>query len=270
MPSVENYQRKECFILKQKIKRTHFHYPIAYRYLTAIIFWIVVWQSASLALSKELLLPSPVKTIRVLFYELIPSAFFWLSIRNSLFRIGLGFLSGMLAGIMFAIFSARHEYIRLLLWLPVRLIQSVPVASFVILILLWIPASSLSTAISFLMVLPVIYNHTLTGIGQLDTSLTEAAILFRIPLWKRVLHIYIPQLLPHICSACVLASGMAWKSGIAAEIIGLSKNSIGNQLYQAKIYLMTPQLFAWTLVIVLLSIFCEWLIRFLARILSDL
>ena len=243
---------------------------MAFQYLLTVIFWILVWQIASLALAKELLLPSPLKTITVLLRELIPSEAFRLSICNSLLHIGLGFLFGALAGILLAVLSGLYDYIRILFRFPIKLMQSIPVASFVILVLLWIPASGLSTVISFLMVLPIIYTHTLTGIRQLDVQLSEAAVLFRVPIWKRILYIYIPQLLPHVCSACTLAVSMAWKSGIAAEIIGLSRNSIGNQLYQAKIYLLTPELFAWTIVIVLLSIGCEWLIRLMAKLLSDL
>ncbi len=243
---------------------------IAFQYLLTVIFWILVWQIASLALAKELLLPSPLKTITVLCRELIPSEAFRLSIGNSLLHIGLGFLLGSLTGILLAMLSGLHDYMRILCWFPIKLMQSIPVASFVILVLLWIPASGLSTVISFLMVLPIIYTHTLTGIRQLDIQLSEAAVLFRVPIWKRILYIYIPQLLPHVCSACTLAVSMAWKSGIAAEIIGLTRHSIGNQLYQAKIYLLTPELFAWTIVIVLLSIACEWLIRLIAKFLSDL
>ena len=44
---------------------------------------------------------------------------------------------------------------------------------------------------------------------------------------------------------------------MAAEVIGLPKGSIGERLYQAKIYLDTPDLFAWTAVIILVSLVFE-------------
>lgn len=105
------------------------------------------------------------------------------------------------------------------------------------------------------------YIHTLEGFRLTDLKLLERAKVFRVSLLKKIRYLYLPQLLPFLLSASSLAVGMAWKSGIAAEIIGLSKDSIGNQLYQAKIYLMTPELFAWTMVTVLLSIACEQLVK---------
>ena len=46
---------------------------------------------------------------------------------------------------------------------------------------------------------------------------------------------------------------MSWKSGVAAELIGQYKLSIGNQLYMDKITLDTAGVFAWTVVILLVS-----------------
>ena len=149
---------------------------------------------------------------------------------------------------------------RILLWFPIKVIKAVPVASFVILTLLWMDASELSIFIPFLMVLPILYLHTFTALMQMDRKLAVSPA-------DRLFFVYLPQVLPAVLSACSLASGMAWKSGIAAEIIGLSRNSIGNRLYQAKIYLLTPELFAWTIVIILLSIGWEQLFRGLAGLL---
>lgn len=230
-------------------------------YVLSVLFWIGLWQLAALGLNQELFLPSPLKVCQVLCQDLICSKSFWLSVGLSLRNIGTGFLLGTLTGILLAALSFRFRPARILLWFPMKLIKSVPVASFVILALLWIPSSGLSMLIPFLMAVPTLHIHTLQGLEETDSKLLEMADLFRISGWKKILFIYTPQVLPFIGSAASLAIGMAWKSGIAAEIIGLARGSIGNQLYQAKIYLLTPELFAWTVVIVLLSIGCEWIIK---------
>ena len=54
--------------------------------------------------------------------------------------------------------------------------------------------------------------------------------------------------------------GFCWKSGVAAEVIGLANNTIGVHLYNAKVYLETPELFAWTVTIILLSVSIEKLL----------
>lgn len=239
-------------------------------YALSVVFWIGIWQLSALALNQELFLPTPGKVCQVLCQDLFFSGSFWQSVGLSLRNIGTGFLLGTLAGVVLAALSFWLRPVRILLWFPMKLIKSVPVASFVILALLWIPSPGLSMLIPFLMAVPTLYIHTLQGLLETDVRLLEMADIFHIPGWKRALFIYTPQALPYIGSAASLAVGMAWKSGIAAEIIGLARNTIGNQLYQAKIYLMTPELFAWTIVIVTLSIGCEWMIKGVVSLLKKL
>lgn len=232
-----------------------------------MLFWLAVWQLAAVGIGRELFLPAPLRVCQVLIKELLPSGAFWFSIGSSFLHIGAGFIAGFAAGVLLAAASYLWEPVRMLLWFPIIVIKAVPVASFVILTLLWLDSSELSVFIPFLMVLPILYLNTLSALNETDRKLLEMAKLFQISIPDRLRAVYLPQILPSVLSACSLASGMAWKSGIAAEIIGLSRNSIGNQLYQAKIYLLTPELFAWTFVIVLLSIGWEQLFKGLAFIL---
>ncbi len=240
--------------------------PAILYYSLAALFWLLLWQAAAMQIGKELFLPAPVQVFTVLFTELFPSRSFWLCVFSSFFRIGAGFLLGLSTGVVLAVASYCWNPIRILLWLPIKVIKSVPVASFVILTLLWMDSSMLAVFIPFLMVLPILYLHTLTALSQTDQKLLEMARLFHIPVPKQLSAIYLPHIFPSVLSACSLAAGMAWKSGIAAEIIGLSRNSVGNKLYQAKIYLLTPELFAWTIVIVLLSIGWEQIFIILSRL----
>ncbi len=235
-------------------------------YSLSVVLWIGIWYMAAKQIDNELFLPSPDKVIFVLFQEMLPSQSFRMSIAGSVFRIGTGFLIGAGVGILFAILSGICRWIDVLLWFPVKVIKSVPVASFVILALLWVDAEQLAIFIPAMVVMPILYINTLAGIRQINGKMKDMAHLFRIPYYKRILHIYIPQLISYILSACSLAVGMAWRAGVSAEIIGLAKNSIGNGLYQAKIYLMSAEMFAWTIVIVGLSIVCEAVIKGLIKL----
>ena len=67
-------------------------------------------------------------------------------------------------------------------------------------------------------------------------------------------------------AALALASGMAWKSGIAAEVIGQTAGTLGNELYRAKIYLETDKVLAVTLTAVALA----WLTGKLVLLIFDL
>ena len=222
----------------------------------AVALWLLVWQGASMAIDQQILLVSPVRVV-VRLLEMALTAELWTSIGFSLLRIGAGFLLAAALGAGLAALSARFSRVEELLAPAMLAIQSVPVASFIILALIWFSSRSLSVLISFLIVLPVLYTNLLSGIRAADPQLLEMARVFRVPALRGIRYVYLPQVLPYFRSACGSALGLCWKSGIAAEVIGMPDGSIGEQLQQAKIYLNTPDLFAWTLVIVLVSLIFE-------------
>lgn len=230
----------------------------------AVVFWLLLWQLVSTQLKQDILLVSPVAVIQKLF-SFLPQKSFWKTIGFSLGHIGWGFLLGLLLGCSAAVISALAPPVRILLAPLMTTVKSVPVASFVILALFWLPSKSLSTFISFLMVFPIFYSNMLEGILATDVKLLQMARVFRLSFYKRVRYIYLSQVLPFFRTACSLALGLAWKSGIAAEVIGMPTGSIGERLYEAKIYLETADLFAWTLTIVLLSLGFEKLFLWLVN-----
>ncbi len=224
--------------------------------LWAAVVWLLIWQAASMCIGQEILLVSPVSVILRLF-ELVRTMEFWQSLAVSFVKILSGFLLGTLSGVTAAGLAARFRRVDEFLEPFVQTIKAVPVASFIILVLIWISPEDLSVIISFLMVFPVIYTNVKDGIRSLDRNLTEMARVFRIPAALRIRYIYVSQILPFFRAGCSLALGLCWKSGIAAEVIGLPEHTIGENLYNAKIYLDTPDLFAWTLVIVVISVLFE-------------
>ena len=241
--------------------------------LAASVFWLGVWQTAAAAIGQEVFLVSPVQAIGTL-VELLPQAEFWQRIGFSAGRILLGFGLGVLSSAVLAVAAEKWEWVDALLAPVMQLVKATPVASFIILALVWVSGSSLSVLISFLMVLPVLYSAVRTGIGSADRQLLEMAQVFRLPLGRRLRAVWLPAVLPAFQQGCSVALGICWKSGVAAEVIGLPDGSIGDALYRAKITLSTGELFAWTFVIILLSagfekLFLALLDKAVARVLGE-
>ena len=218
----------------------------------AVAVWLLVWQVAGMALGQELLLPSPLAALRRL-GELALTEPFWRAVGWSAVRILGGFLLACLAGTALAALASRRRCVRELLAPLAAAVKATPVASFIILALVWMNSRQLPLFIAFLMVFPTIYLNMLEGIAQPDGKLLEMAQVFRVPLSRRLGGIYLPQVLPYFRSAASVALGLCWKAGVAAEVIGLPAGSIGERLYTAKVYFQTADLFAWTAVVVAVS-----------------
>ena len=224
--------------------------------LWAVLFWLAVWQLGAMALDQELFLVSPLRVLGRL-GELVVTGPFWRAVGMSSLRIMGGFLAATAAGVLLAALSARFRRVEELLAPALLAIKSIPVASFIILALILFSSRNLAVLISFLMVLPVVYANVLEGIRSADRQLLEMGRVFRLPAGRRLRYLYVPQVYPFFEAACGVALGLCWKAGVAAEVIGMPQGSIGERLQQAKIYLDTPDLFAWTLVIVLVSLAFE-------------
>ena len=232
--------------------------------LWAVLVWLLLWQLGSFLMGQtflngHLLLPSPLSALRCL-GELALTAPFWRAIGWSAARIFGGFFAACGAASLLAVPAYRFRAVRELLAPAVACMKAVPVASFIILALVWLNSRQLSFFISFLMVFPPIYLAVLTGIGQTDPQLLEMARVYHVPFSRQVRFLYLPAIAPHFRSAVSLGLGLCWKAGIAAEVIGLPDGSLGERLYMAKVYFLTAELFAWTAVIVTVSVVFEKLL----------
>lgn len=238
------------------------------RRIAIIIFWTTAWQAASLLIDNSIVFVGPWDVTRA-FSLLLSEPGFWTSIASSFGKISIGFLSAFLCGILLGSLAYGHCLLKDFLYPMVALMKSIPVASFVILALIWIGSKNLSVFISFSVVFPVIYINTIAGLESTEPGLLEMAKVFSVPLPKRIHYIYLPTLLPYLSSGCKVALGMSWKSGIAAEVIGVPAGTIGENLYMSKIYLDTADLFAWTIVIILVSSLFEKLFLLLIQTVSE-
>ncbi|MGF7144416.1 NitT/TauT family transport system permease protein [Anaerotaenia torta] len=234
------------------------------RKLFVLCFWLLVWELISRRIGNEILLAAPAAVFTTLL-ELIRGLDFWRSILSSSLRIIAGFSMALAAGTLLAVVSYRCRLLEDLVSPLMRIIKAMPVASFIILALVWIKSRNLSVLISFMMVVPMIYSSVLQGLRNADEKLLQMARVFRLGLVKKAAAIYIPSVKPFFMTAITVGLGFCWKAGIAAEVIGIPSGSIGKKLYEAKLYLMTKELLAWTVVIILISIIFEKAVVLLFR-----
>ncbi len=230
-------------------------------------FWLGAWQLGAWLVERqvqgrgnELLLPYPATVLAALL-RLAGAPLFWSSVLTSLLRILAGMGVGVALGAILAALTCLSPWCDRLLSGPIRVIRATPVASFILLVLLWADRDFVPSVIAALMVLPVVWANLTRGIRETDSQLLELGRAYRFSAPKTVRLIYLPSLRPYFLSAVTTAMGLAWKSGVAAEVLCTPKSAIGTQIYRTKLYLEVPDLFAWTAVVVVLSLLLEGLLR---------
>ena len=242
-----------------------------------LVFWLIVWQIAAwvvgdsvffsttpLLREMHLLLPGPWTVLRTL-AELVVQAQFWQTAGLTLLRIFLGLLAGVALGTLTAVLTCVSVWCDRLLSPLVKVVRATPVASFILLILLWVQTGRVPGVISALMVLPVVWGNVSKGIRQTDPLLLEMAKAYRFDAGKRLRLIYVPSVAPYFSASVETSLGLAWKAGVAAEVLCHPKLAVGTQVYLSKLNLETPGLFAWTAVVILMSFLEESLLVRLLR-----
>ena len=232
--------------------------------MPALLFWALVWQLAAMAMGNPLLLPTPMMVLRRLL-ALMAEAAFWQITMVSIGRVLLGVVLGIVLGVGLAVLTCVSALADMLVAPAMTAVQATPVASFAILVLIWLDRDFVPVLICVMMVLPVIWNSVAGGIRMTDSQLLEMARVYRLSRLRVLRRIWIPAVLPVFRSACISALGLGWKAGIAAEVLTVPKHSIGRMISEGKLYVMTEDMFAWTLTVVALSLLLQ---RLMLRLLK--
>ena len=226
------------------------------KYSAITLLWFWVWYIASMIVGQELLFPSPVVVLLRLF-ELSATQAFYEIILRSLFRIIAGMIIGTFIGSLGGLITANSSFARDVFAPILAVIKATPVASFIILVVLYVSRDSAPLIIALTMVTPVVWTNVESGIMNTDSSLLEMARVYKMSFGAKLKHIFLPSVFPYFIAALRSSLGMAWKAGIAAEVLLLPIISIGKQISESKTNLETVDLFAWTAVTVILSVIIE-------------
>lgn len=223
----------------------------------SLAFWVGLWWLIAANFNKPLILPTPPATLKAL-WGLAVTAEFWRTVALSLARIFSGVAAALVAGALLAILTVKSCFLHTLISPLLTLCKATPVASVIFLVLLWVGRARVPFLISFMMALPIAWSNVREGILQTDKHLLEMAAVFRLGFFKKLRRVYAPSILPFFLAACRTALGLGWKAGVAAEVLCVPEHSIGRAIYEGKLYLFTDELFAWTLVVVLISMAVEF------------
>lgn len=230
------------------------------RKITILIFWIFIWELCSLFINQPLFLPSPLEVFKVLL-TLVGDDYFWKSVFSSITRVILGLFLSIVIGIIVGIAAGLNKFIEELLSPLIICIRAIPVMSIIILALVWFKSYYVSVFTAILTCFPIIYTNVLQGIKSVDIKLIEMANIYNVKKKYIIKDIYLPSIKPYIVSGILMCLGLGFKVSVSSEVLSTPKYSIGLNLLNSKSMLETSELFAWTIVVILLSFIFEMVFK---------
>lgn len=232
--------------------------------ILSILIMVLVWYLLALSLGKEYILPTPAATVKELLV-IVSSKNFWPDVLATVSRGILGFLISLLMGMLLGLLAGFSKAVFWLLQPWVTVIRSTPVMSVIILAIIWFHSDVVPMMVTLLMLFPIIYGNVVAGIRNVDTDLLEMARMYKVKSWRIVVELYLPSILPYLLAGASTAMGIAWKVIIAAEILSQPALAIGSRLMLAKINFATAQVFAWTVIAIIISFIFEYLLKVLEK-----
>lgn len=233
--------------------------------LLIILFWILAWEILSLIIAQEIYLPSPHAAFSSLI-NLLSNKDTYITIFYSSYRTLAGFFLSCVFGILLGMICGIHKFAYDLLYPLIVIIRTIPVMSIIIIAIMWFRDSNVPIFVAFLMCFPLIWTNTVSGIHSTDIKLLQMCEVYKIKKIRIIKSVYFYSSLPYIKAGMISALGIGWKVTSAAEVLSLPKYSIGRFLYDSKVYLEMPDLFAWTIIIISLSFLFEKILKYFFRV----
>ncbi len=232
--------------------------------LIGIVFWLLIWEMLSRFVGLSFVIPGVFDTFSALI-TLVISFEFWQIIISSFLRIIIGYIIGVLFGGSLAFLCCKSQIINSIVSKFMTVIKATPVASVIMIIWFMVGSPNVPWIISTVMVMPIIWQNIIDGYKAIDNNLIEVTKIFNFSFIKKLKVLIFPSLKSYILPAMVTTGGLAWKAGIAAEIIAYTDFSIGKEIFNAKAFLESAEMYAWTVIVVALSILFEMLIKIALR-----
>lgn len=226
------------------------------RRIIVILLWLAVWEVAYLLIGRDIYFPSPVSVVTT-FFRLLTEKNTWVVVSLSLYRTLLAIVVSAVLGVVFGMACGLNRTMHDLVNPLIVTLKSTPVVSVIIIAIIWFRSTDVPIFSGILMCFPIVFTGTVAGVRSTDPKLIEMCSFYGVGRFERLKSLYFPAAKSHINASVISEIGICWKAVAAAEVLSMPRLSIGANLFFAKASLDPALLFAWTVIIILLSFVFE-------------
>ncbi len=236
------------------MKRFTISHKFTYQVLGVMVI-LFVWQCLSFTFGR-FIVPQPTDTFQRLL-KLLMTADTYGHIGMTAFRVLTGFLVALIIAVPWGMLAGRYPQFEAFSNPQISLLKSVPVVSIIIIVLFFFGSKLMPSVISLLVVVPILYTNTLTGMKNVDEKLIQMSTIYGVLLGKRVSELYFKGILTYLFAGLEAGLGVAFKAVIAGEVISPPLKGIGASIWNAKLYIDLEGALAWTAMALILSFALE-------------
>ena len=233
-------------------------------------FFLLAWYGLAAIIAAPLILPYP-HSVLIRLFELAASGKFWQSFAFTFLRVIISFLISLLLGFFLGLIAADSKAFSAFLDFPLALVRATPVIALILPALFWFTSGVVPVFVSVLMCLPIIITASKKGFEKNPENLEK---LFKAAARgfsgiKAFHYIRLPAAMPALLSGAESAFGLAWKVVAAGEVLSLPRYAAGSLMQQSQVHLETCDVLAVTFALVVISYFCQYLLKWIASLLRS-
>ena len=226
--------------------------------LISFILFIVLWECTAILINNDIYLPK-VECILEETINLIKDKNFYMYVSSSFARTVMSYLCALILSVVFGILSFVYPFFRYLINPMNSFIKTIPTLVLVVLALVWFDKDKAPFIVGFAIIFPVLYEGIQNSLSKIDGRIMEMARIYEVSMFDKLNKIYIPTIKFYIMNIFVSTFSLTFKVVIAGEVHGQPKFGIGSQIQLEKVNFNTTGIFAWIVIIILISYISEFI-----------
>jgi len=232
--------------------------------LISVVAIFILWLLFSMIVDNAIILPNPFDVLS----ELITLISDYDSLRiilTTLYRLFVSLTIAFVLGVVLGLLGGLSQSFDFLIRPIITAVRTLPVASIIIVLLIWFGYQKAPYVITLLVILPVIYESVVNGLNSIDNDYKDVMAVFYGFDIRLIPMVYLPLISPFLLTSLIQSLGLGIKVLVMAEMLSQTKNSIGYILYLERLNLNIDTLFAWTLILILIVSIIEYLIKYITK-----
>lgn len=224
--------------------------------LISPLLFVAVWEVISRIIGNDLIFPG-IPSIFKAFIDIIKGKEFLLIVFHTLKRTAVSVGISLIIGILCSILSYNYKFFYILFFPFFSFLKSIPTIAVIILVLIWSNVEVVPIITGIMILLPLIYENILGGIDSIDRDLLKMADIYKVAKIDILKGIYIPGVYYFSSSGIPALIALTLKVVIAGEVLSQGSLSIGGEIFMGKMYLESPSIFAWIIIVILINFFLD-------------